>query len=50
MSGLFQWCEFCKEDKVFDYKTVTCKTCGNKSKNFLRISNIIHIFVENNFI
>lgn len=50
MSGLFQWCEYCKDNKVFDFTSVTCKTCGNKSKNFLRMSIFIHNFVKNNYI
>lgn len=37
--SLYQWCEYCKDEKVFDYKTVTCKTCKNKSKNFIERKN-----------
>lgn len=32
---IYQWCEHCKDEKLFDYNTVTCKSCGNKCKNYV---------------
>lgn len=34
MNTLFQWCETCKTETVFNYATVTCTVCGGKCKNF----------------
>ncbi len=34
MNTLFQYCETCKTETVFNYKTVTCTKCGEKSKNY----------------
>lgn len=31
---LFQYCDHCKDEKVFNFDTVTCKTCGNKCANY----------------
>lgn len=35
MRTLFQYCDYCKDEKVFNFNTVTCKTCGNKPKSYV---------------
>ena len=33
MTALFQYCDKCKTEKLFDVETLKCKTCNNKNKS-----------------
>jgi len=34
LRSLFQWCDFCKTETVFDYETVRCLGCKNRPLNY----------------